>query len=64
MRMFEPHLDEAGVSYEITGDFESVIPQVDAIYMTRLQDEWDKNRRHRPEAADLIVILLPKTALR
>ena len=27
--------------YEITGDFEKVIPEVDAIYMTRIQDEWD-----------------------
>ncbi len=34
-------LDAAGVSYEITGDFEKVIPEVDAIYMTRIQDEWD-----------------------
>jgi len=34
-------LDAANVSYEITGDFEKVIPGVDAIYMTRIQDEWD-----------------------
>ena len=34
-------LDKARVSYEVTEDFKSVIPLVDAIYMTRLQDEWD-----------------------
>ncbi|OPZ31200.1 MAG: Aspartate carbamoyltransferase catalytic chain [Lentisphaerae bacterium ADurb.BinA184] len=33
-------LDEAGVKYEVREDFESVIPEADAIYMTRLQDEW------------------------
>ncbi|NLY38682.1 MAG: aspartate carbamoyltransferase [Firmicutes bacterium] len=35
------YLDEQGAEYEIVEDFESVIPKVDAIYMTRLQDEWD-----------------------
>lgn len=35
-------LDAAGVSYEVTTAFEPVIPQVDAIYMTRIQDEWDQ----------------------
>lgn len=35
-------LDRAGSSYEMVEDFTSVIPEVDAIYMTRLQDEWDK----------------------
>lgn len=34
-------LDEAGVDYELTDDFRSVIPKVDALYMTRIQDEWD-----------------------
>lgn len=34
-------LDRAGMPYELTEDFESVIPEVDAIYMTRIQDEWD-----------------------
>lgn len=34
-------LDQAGVPYEVTSDFEKVIPEVDAIYMTRIQDEWD-----------------------
>jgi aspartate carbamoyltransferase catalytic subunit len=27
--------------YEVGGDFEKVIPEADAIYMTRIQDEWD-----------------------
>jgi aspartate carbamoyltransferase catalytic subunit len=35
-------LEKAGSSYEVVEDFVSVIPEVDAIYMTRLQDEWDK----------------------
>lgn len=35
-------LDEAGCSYQMVEDFYSIIPEVDAIYMTRLQDEWDK----------------------
>jgi len=34
-------LDRRGVPYELTSDFESLIPEVDAIYMTRIQDEWD-----------------------
>lgn len=34
-------LGSAGMSYELTGDFEKIIPKVDAIYMTRIQDEWD-----------------------
>lgn len=34
-------LDAANVAYEITNNFEMVIPEVDAIYMTRVQDEWD-----------------------
>lgn len=34
-------LDAAKVSYEVTSDFRAVLPQADAVYMTRLQDEWD-----------------------
>ena len=34
-------LDEIGAEYELTGNFESAIKEADAIYMTRLQDEWD-----------------------
>ncbi len=35
-------LDDKGVDYETSYDFEKIIPQADAIYMTRIQDEWDK----------------------
>lgn len=35
-------LSEAKVSYEVTSDFERILPEVDAIYMTRIQDEWDR----------------------
>jgi aspartate carbamoyltransferase catalytic subunit len=34
-------LDAAGVPYEISYNLEQVIPEVDAVYMTRIQDEWD-----------------------
>jgi aspartate carbamoyltransferase catalytic subunit len=34
-------LDAAGTDYELTQDFEPVMPEADAIYMTRIQDEWD-----------------------
>lgn len=35
-------LDQAGMEYEVTTDFANVIPVADAIYMTRIQDEWDQ----------------------
>lgn len=35
-------LDAAKVNYEVTADFARVMPEVDAIYMTRIQDEWDQ----------------------
>ncbi len=34
-------LDIAGTRYVLTQDFTSVMPIADAIYMTRIQDEWD-----------------------
>ena len=34
-------LDQAGTKYVVTNDFASVMPVADAIYMTRIQDEWD-----------------------
>lgn len=34
-------LKQTGVSYEVTHDFDAAIPLADAIYMTRIQDEWD-----------------------
>jgi aspartate carbamoyltransferase catalytic subunit len=33
-----------GVEFVLTEDFESEIPKADAIYMTRLQDEWDAGK--------------------
>ncbi|MEW5920343.1 MAG: aspartate carbamoyltransferase [Bacillota bacterium] len=35
------YLDQHGVSYALTEDFRSILSEVDVIYMTRLQDEWD-----------------------
>jgi aspartate carbamoyltransferase catalytic subunit len=32
-----------GIEYEICDDLRSHIGELDAVYMTRLQDEWDKN---------------------
>jgi len=37
-------LRAAGVEYELSDDFESAIPAADAIYMTRVQDEWDSRK--------------------
>lgn len=37
-------LKAAGASYELSDDFEQAIPAADAIYMTRVQDEWDKEK--------------------
>ena len=34
-------LTQAGTKYVVTQDFASVMPIADAIYMTRIQDEWD-----------------------
>lgn len=34
-------LAAAGVRYELTDDFDHVVGKADAIYMTRIQDEWD-----------------------
>ncbi len=40
-------LDANGVPYEVCDDFERIIPDVDAIYMTRIQDEWDTAHESR-----------------
>ncbi len=37
-------LRQAGAAFEIGSDFERAIPKADAIYMTRIQDEWDETR--------------------
>ena len=40
-------LDNEGHEYEVSYDFEKIIPEVDAIYMTRIQDEWDTAEESR-----------------
>jgi aspartate carbamoyltransferase catalytic subunit len=40
-------IEKAGMDYEICDDFERIIPEVDAIYMTRIQDEWDASHESR-----------------
>ncbi len=37
-------LKEAGTECEVRYDFDALIPEVDAIYMTRIQDEWDSEQ--------------------
>lgn len=34
-------LKKAGVKYELGTDFHGMLPLADAVYMTRVQDEWD-----------------------
>lgn len=41
-------LAERRVEFRKTSDFEGSIPSADAIYMTRIQDEWD---RHKGESS-------------
>jgi len=36
-------MDTAGTQYEVTSDFAAVMPCADALYMTRIQDEWDSD---------------------
>ena len=35
-------LTARGQQFELTNDMDSVLPDADAVYMTRIQDEWDK----------------------
>ena len=37
-------LRAAGVDFEMTDDLRAAIPGADAVYMTRVQDEWDLSR--------------------
>ncbi|MBO7655198.1 MAG: aspartate carbamoyltransferase [Kiritimatiellae bacterium] len=37
-------LDKKGVSYACSNNLQAVIPEADAVYMTRIQDEWDKSK--------------------
>jgi aspartate carbamoyltransferase catalytic subunit len=34
------YLDENGITYERTDDFDGVLPDIDAVYMMRMQDEY------------------------
>jgi len=34
-------LKDKNVTFELTDDFHAAIPHADAVYMTRIQDEWD-----------------------
>ncbi|MET0023191.1 MAG: aspartate carbamoyltransferase [Sedimenticola sp.] len=43
-------LNNRGVPYVETTDFEGAIREADAIYMTRIQDEWDE--QHESDAVD------------
>jgi aspartate carbamoyltransferase catalytic subunit len=38
------NLRRKGVSHRCSDDFRAAIPEADAIYMTRVQDEWDKEK--------------------
>jgi aspartate carbamoyltransferase catalytic subunit len=35
-------LAERDISYEVSDDLQKWLPEADALYMTRIQDEWDK----------------------
>ncbi|MDR2849195.1 MAG: aspartate carbamoyltransferase [Verrucomicrobiota bacterium] len=37
-------LREKNVAYECTDDLHAAIPHADAVYMTRIQDEWDRTQ--------------------
>jgi aspartate carbamoyltransferase catalytic subunit len=37
-------LDAGGVRYRLGDDLASALPNADAVYMTRIQDEWDKEQ--------------------
>ncbi len=37
-------LKTAGINFTLTDDFRSQLPSADAIYMTRVQDEWDAQK--------------------
>jgi aspartate carbamoyltransferase catalytic subunit len=41
-----------GVAFELSSDFHRAIPQADAVYMTRIQDEWD-DETHASKKVDV-----------
>ena len=44
-------MDEAGIAYTVSSEFRTHLPEADALYMTRVQDEWDAEG----ESADIDV---------
>jgi len=63
-------LQTAGVQFELTADFAQVMPTADAIYMTRIQDEWDHpGEAKKPDTtrfhlrAEHLACLKPDTAI-
>ena len=40
-------LREAGTSFQVTDDFENTVASADALYMTRVQDEWDTSQESK-----------------
>ncbi len=49
-------LDEYGVSYEVTDTLTPILPEMDAVYMTRIQDEWDTAGESRSIGIDEYII--------
>jgi len=45
-------LDQAGTRYVLSGDFEAALDGADAVYMTRIQDEWNAPGAATPVAID------------
>ncbi len=37
-------LEARGVAYEVSEDLKSAVKEADAVYMTRIQDEWDSSK--------------------
>jgi aspartate carbamoyltransferase catalytic subunit len=46
-------LDQQKITYQITDDFKSSIPEADAIYMTRIQNEWDAQKTGEKNERDI-----------
>ncbi len=37
-------LSAAGIPFDLRHDFKALLPEADAVYMTRIQDEWDAHK--------------------
>lgn len=37
-------LRDLGIEYEVGNDLQAAVPRSDAVYMTRIQDEWDESK--------------------